>query len=94
MAKKKQQEIPGTERQTVDELDEIIGPYVQALYERQRLQQKELELKAQLDERMVQCRKKQYVYFDGEFKFTVKLEAKNKVTVRRQKIAGDEVAVG
>jgi len=87
---KKQQEIPGTQRDTVAELDEIIAPYVEALYARQELQTQELELKAQLDERMVSMRKKSYVYFDGEFEFTVKLESKNKVTVKRKKVGGEE----
>lgn len=63
-ATQKQMEIPGAERETNAEIDELAGPYTAALYERQRLQLEENQLREQLGERMRALGVPKYRYVD------------------------------
>jgi len=72
--RKKQQEIPGTEAPSIAALDELCGPYCDALYRRRDLQVVEANLKAQLVERMKSLGHSAYTYRDGSLRFELTLE--------------------
>lgn len=63
---RKQLEVPGTERETIPELEDVGQAYVKVLYKRMELGKKELELKAQLHERMRQLDQLVYVLYDKD----------------------------
>lgn len=63
---KRQLEVPGTERETVPEIEAIAQPYVTALYKRMSFQKKEIELKSQLLEVMTQLQVATYVVYDKD----------------------------
>lgn len=63
---KRQTQIPGTERPTIPELDELCAPYAEALYQRMELQKGERDLKKQINERMKQLKVKTYVFYDDD----------------------------
>jgi hypothetical protein len=89
----KQTQIPGTERPTVPELDEIAGPYVERLYERMELQRDEKSLKLQLLERMKQLKRKVYTFHDGEDEYEFQVESSAKLKTKRKKLGADEPSV-
>jgi hypothetical protein len=83
-ASKKQLEIKGAERPADPELDELIAPFVEARYERQRLQGQEIELHAQLLEALKAKKRKTYRYVDGDTVYDLELgDATQKVKVKR-----------
>lgn len=83
-AGKKQLEIKGAERPADPDLDELIAPFVQARYERQRLQGQEIELHAQLLDMLKSKKRKTYRYVDGDTIYDLELgDATQKVKVKR-----------
>ena len=86
---KRQLEIAGAERASIPELDDAVAAYVEVLYQRQALQQKEIELKAGLQEQLLDVSPGGYTYEDGEFRYEVKVESKTKVRVKRTKLDED-----
>jgi hypothetical protein len=89
----KQTQIPGTERPTVPELDEIAGPYVERLYERMEMQRDEKALKLQLLERMKQLKHKAYTFHDGEDEYEFSVESSSKLKTKRKKLGEEQVEV-
>lgn len=89
MAKRRQAEIPGTERDTVPELDELASPYCETMYERLTLQSAEKDLRVQLLERMKALKHKTYTYVDGEYEYTFHVKPSAKLETKRRKV-GDE----
>lgn len=89
---KRQAEIPGTERPSIPELDELAAPYTEALYERMRLQGEEKALKAQLIQRMAEMKPKvkEYTYQDGEYAYTFGVDQTAKLKCKRRRIGSDE----
>ena len=84
---KKQQEIPGAERPTNDDIDEAIAPYVEALYARMELQVQEPALKAQVAERMKEHKLTSYSYEDGEARYVFTRSSSEQLKCKRASIA-------
>ena len=86
--RKRQTEIPGTERQGADEeLDEVVQNLVNARYKRMELQKAEIQAELAVQETMRAKKKRTYVYFDGEFEFDVTLTpGPPKVKLKRKKL--------
>jgi len=61
-----------------------VQPYVETLYKRIELQQREPELKAQVAECMKQHQLEQYTYEDGDEKFHFTLLAKENLKCKRE----------
>lgn len=93
-AAKRQPEIPGTERKTIPELEEVALAFERARYERMRLQQEESRLGQQMLDRMEAVKDQLesdgsgplYVVIDGEYKVTFRLKASRKVSMERSKV--------
>ena len=86
---KKQLSIVGTERETIEEIEEVAAKYVAILYERMELQKQEPGLLAQLEERMKAHKQSKYVYFDeDENRFEITLSRKTKLAVKRVRPQG------
>lgn len=63
---RRQQELQGYEREVIPELEDVGQAYVKVLYKRMELGKKEIELKAQLHERMRQLEVPVYVLYDKD----------------------------
>lgn len=96
-AKKKQTEIPGTERETIPELEEIAIQLAEARYRRMELQEEESDLHQQMLDRMEAVKDKitegpgkvpTYVCIDGENKYVFRLKSLKKVSIERTKTEG------
>jgi translation elongation factor P/translation initiation factor 5A len=72
-AKKRQKEIPGTERQSIPEIDEAALAYVEARDERMALTDREVEQRELLLRRMTEHKQETYKFVDGETEFRVDL---------------------
>lgn len=83
-AQKKQLEIVGAEAPVIPAIEELAGPYVDALYARRDIQVKESQLREQLAAKMRELGKEVYVRQDGEKKYTLRLEAKTKLSCKRE----------
>lgn len=97
-AAKKQTEIPGTERDTIPEIEEAALALDAVRYKRMELQVEEERLELQLRERMEAHEedldrddkdRPVYVVIDGEFKKTFRLKETRKVTCKREKLDKD-----
>lgn len=95
MAKRRprQTQIPGTERETVPELEEIAEPYVQELYTALDAQAAAKDLRAQLLERMRQMKLKNYVHSDGEYDYEFEAESTTKLKTKRRRVGSDDEGV-
>lgn len=92
---RRQREIPGIERPTIPELDEVCAPYTAARSERMELQKQERELKKQIDERMKALKVRAYVFYndDDEGYNVTRERGKVKVTVTKLK-PDEDVSAG
>lgn len=84
-AKRKQLEIPGAERETIAEIDELAGPYIETQHKRQDLQDQENQLREQLSARMESLGVDKYTYDDGEDRFLVTRDSVVKLRFKRVK---------
>lgn len=91
---RKQTQIPGTEHKGVPELDEIAVPYAEKLYERMELQREEVNLKAQLLDRMRRLGRDEYRYTDGEYVYEFHVEPSCKLKAKRRRMGDDDSAAG
>jgi hypothetical protein len=85
-AGKRQREIPGTEPKTNPDLDAILGPFVNARYERMELEQEERRLHDEAISLMKTLKLPSYVYRDGADRYEIEavhVEAKDKLRVKR-----------
>lgn len=63
---RRQKELPGVERPTDVDIDEVADPYLDVMRKRMDLQKKERSLREQLIERMKQKKLKSYDHVDGD----------------------------
>lgn len=90
---KRQREIPGIERETIPELEEIAEPYVQELYAALDAQKNAKDLRSQLIERMKQLKVKAYTHTDGEFEYQFQVEQNAKLKTKRKKVGAEDEGV-
>ena len=98
-AQKRQPEIPGTERETIPDIEQAALALDAVRYKRMELQVDEQRLHAQLLERM-EAHKDElekddngvpiYTVIDGEWKKNFRLKSKTKVTCERKKLDGGD----
>lgn len=81
--KKRQTSIPGTEPPSHQDVDEIAAQYVDVLYERMGLQEREPGLKGQLLERIKAHSLTAYKYEDGGDVYNFTLTASEKLSCKR-----------
>ncbi len=91
MANKRQQEIPGAEREVDEQIDELCGAYTNRLYERKDLEKLERQSKQALISEMKAKKVKAYKFVDGDFEYTLKLE---RVTEDKLKCSRREISAG
>lgn len=87
---KRQREIPGTERSTIPELEEIVEPYVVELYNALEAQQAAKALRSQLIERMRQLKVKTYTHVDGEYEYSFNVEQIGKLKTKRKRVGAED----
>ncbi len=99
MSKKRQTEIPGTEREANPTLDPIVERLLNARERRMNAKQDEDEATAELGPEMMAQGLSSYAYFDGEDRYDVTLESlDDKIRVKKAKSitsangAADELA--
>lgn len=78
-----QLEIDGTQPERNPELEKVLGPYIDTLYERMDLQVKEEQLKAAVYARMASLKVPFYTYRSGATTYRVKLESKSTLSCKK-----------
>jgi hypothetical protein len=84
-ARKRQLEIAGAEVPVIPELEEVIAPYCEMLYEWRELGERIAMLKPQVVERMRSMGQSLYVYRDGDQTYRMVLEDKFKLSCKRER---------
>lgn len=90
MTKKRQAEIPGTERECIQELDNAVAEYTGVMYDRLDLQKKEKEAKQALMDAMRAHKQTTYVYADGDYEFRVSYSENANISCKRTQLADEE----
>lgn len=90
--RKRQTEIPGTERQSIPEIDDKAVDYVGDMYARRELQSTEKQKKQALISEMKARKVAAYKYVDGEFEYTISLKTEqvDKLSIKRSKVDDGE----
>lgn len=84
MAKKKQTEIPGAERKSIPELDEVVSGHAENVYEHKRYTEQLADSKAAVLAALKSHKLDTYTYYDGEYSFTVRREEQEKLRTERR----------
>lgn len=83
---KRQTEIPGTERATIAEIDQLAATYVQKRDKRAAMQAEEKTLKAQLSTLLKKHDLTSYRYIDGGVEYEVELDITESLTVSKAEV--------
>ncbi len=85
--KKKQTEVPGTERESIPEVDAAAADVYELTRERLDIQEKEKNARAKLMDLMKKHKLTSvgYVYEDGEERYDVQFKETEKVSVKKAK---------
>jgi hypothetical protein len=85
MARKKQTEVPGTERESDPEIDAAAADVYELTAERLDIQEREKGARAKLLDLMTKKNLEIYVYEDGEERYDVRRKETIKVSVKKAK---------
>lgn len=81
---KRQGELAGFERETDEELDEILGPLRDARLRAREYKQEEDRLRALAIQKLDEKSMDKYVYFDGEEEFDVSIVDRISLSMRKR----------